>query len=45
MRVVVCGSLLDLLAACASTSSEISATYVSLVIYSNYACQQLAMED
>ena len=33
-----------LLGACASKSSEISASYVSPVQYQNYTCQQLGME-
>ncbi|WP_249124620.1 hypothetical protein [Bradyrhizobium manausense] len=32
------------LAGCASSSSDISATYVSPVMYQTYNCQQLAME-
>src|SRR3954463_15334042 len=32
------------LGACASSSADISATYVSPMIYQSYTCQQLAME-
>jgi hypothetical protein len=32
------------LAGCASSSSDITATYVSPVMFQNYNCQQLAME-
>jgi len=32
------------LAGCASSSAEISATYVSPVMYKQYTCQQLALE-
>src|SRR3954471_9452103 len=33
-----------LLGACASSSAEIGATYVSRVAYQSYTCQQLALE-
>ena len=33
-----------LLCGCASSSSEITASYVSPVLYQNHTCQQLAME-
>jgi hypothetical protein len=33
-----------ILAGCASSSQDISATYVSPVMYQSYTCQQLAME-
>jgi hypothetical protein len=38
----VLGALL--LAGCASKSSDVTATYVSPVTYSNYTCQQLGLE-
>jgi hypothetical protein len=33
-----------LLTACASKSSDVTASYISPVIYSNYTCQQLGLE-
>jgi hypothetical protein len=35
---------LTILAGCASKSSEVSPTYVSPLLYSNYSCEQLAAE-
>jgi len=44
MRSFVIVALGTALAGCASSSAEISATYVSPVMYQSYTCQQLAME-
>jgi hypothetical protein len=44
MRVRLCALLGLLLAGCATSSSDITAAYVSPVLYQNYTCQQLAME-
>lgn len=44
MRVLSVFCCAALLVGCASSSQDISATYVSPVMYQNYTCQQLAME-
>jgi hypothetical protein len=46
---IMCNRILALsstlvLAACASSSADITPTYVSPVMYQSYTCQQLAME-
>ncbi|MGT2440319.1 hypothetical protein ACU4GH_36270 [Bradyrhizobium betae] len=44
MRVLSVFCCAVVLVGCASSSQDISATYVSPVMYQNYTCQQLAME-
>jgi hypothetical protein len=44
MRVLSVFCCAALLVGCASSSQDISATYVSPVMYQNFTCQQLAME-
>ena len=44
MRILGAAVLSAALAGCASNSSEISAAYVSPVMYQSYNCQQLGME-
>ncbi|MBR0849544.1 hypothetical protein JQ543_17460 [Bradyrhizobium diazoefficiens] len=44
MRVLSIFCCAALLAGCASSSQDISATYVSPIMYQNHTCQQLAME-
>ncbi|MDA9424182.1 MULTISPECIES: hypothetical protein [Bradyrhizobium] len=44
MRILSVFCCAALLAGCASSSQDVSATYVSPMIYQSYNCQQLAME-
>ncbi|MDN3278774.1 hypothetical protein QWJ07_31245 [Frankia sp. RB7] len=44
MRILLIAAAAAALAGCASSSQDISATYVSPVTYQNYTCQQLGME-
>ncbi len=44
MRILGIAALGAVLAGCASSSSEITAAYVSPVMYQSYTCQQLALE-
>lgn len=44
MRNLIVAVFATALAGCASSSSDISATYVSPVQYQQYTCQQLALE-
>lgn len=44
MRILRIAALCVVLAGCASSSSEITPSYVSPVVYQGFTCQQLAME-
>lgn len=44
MRILCVAACCVALAGCASKSSEITAAYVSPVMYQNHTCQQLALE-
>src|SRR5215210_6621818 len=44
MRTIVGAALAALLCGCASKSSDISASYVSPIMYQNHTCAQLAQE-
>jgi hypothetical protein len=44
MRILGIVALSAALGGCASSSAEVSASYVSPVMYQQYTCQQLALE-
>lgn len=44
MRIIALAALAAALGGCASKSSDITAAYVSPVMYQNHTCQQLALE-
>lgn len=44
MRIFVMAAIAVVLGGCASKSSDITAAYVSPVMYQNHTCQQLALE-
>ena len=44
MRIIALAAVAAALGGCASKSSDITAAYVSPVMYQNHTCQQLALE-